>query len=123
MFSFRYLTGNPFLSRIDFTLTYNKRMHMPQFLIIAHDYKDSEAIDRRLAARPLHLQRMRDEKEKGIFLFAGAKLSEAGNMIGSVIVAELPSMEAAHTWVAGDPYKTQNVWESVEITPFRIAAV
>jgi len=96
---------------------------MPQFIIIAQDFKDSEALNRRLAARPAHMQRMKSEKAKSIFIVGGAKLNEAGNMFGSMLIVDLPNKEAVETWVAADPYITNEVWEQVEITPFRIADV
>ena len=96
---------------------------MPQFIIIAQDYKDSEALNRRLAARPIHLERMKKEKAKGVFIIGGAKLNEAGNMIGSMLIVDLPGKEEVEQWVAVDPYVTNNVWETVGITPFRIADV
>jgi len=96
---------------------------MPQFIIIAQDYKDSEALNRRLAARPAHLERMKGEKAKGIFIMGGAKLNEAGNMFGSVLIVDLPGKTMVEDWVAADPYVTNRVWETIEITPFRIADV
>jgi len=96
---------------------------MPQFIIIAQDYKDSEALNRRLAARPAHLERMKEEKAKGVFIIGGARLNEAGNMFGSMLIVDLPNQEEVKEWVAVDPYLTNNVWETVEITPFRIADV
>jgi uncharacterized protein YciI len=96
---------------------------MPQFLIIAQDYKDSEALNRRLAARPVHLERMKAEKAKGVFMMGGAKLNEKGNMFGSMLIVDLPDEKAVNNWVAIDPYVTNNVWETVEITSFRIAEV
>ena len=96
---------------------------MPQFIIIAHDYKDNDALNRRLAARPAHLERMKEEKVKGAFITGGAKLNEAGNMFGSMLIVNLPNKKAVEAWIAADPYVTSNVWETVEITPFRIADV
>ncbi|TKK68504.1 hypothetical protein FC093_10295 [Ilyomonas limi] len=96
---------------------------MPQFIIIARDFKDSEALNRRLAARPTHLQRMKVEKEKGNFIMGGAKLNEQGNMFGSMLIVDLPDKRLVEDWIAADPYITEKVWETVEITPFRIAEV
>lgn len=77
---------------------------MPQFIIIAQDYKDSEALSRRLAVRPVHLQKMQTEKTKGIFIIGGARLNESGNMIGSMLIVNLPDQQSAANWVAADPY-------------------
>ena len=96
---------------------------MPQFIIIAQDYKDSEALNRRLTIRPVHLERMKAEKAKGVFIMGGAKLNEAGKMFGSMLIVDLPNEAAVNNWVAADPYITSKVWETVEITSFRIAEV
>jgi uncharacterized protein YciI len=47
---------------------------MSQFLILADDYKDPDALSRRLSVREAHLQRMREERAKGNFIIGGAKI-------------------------------------------------
>jgi len=37
---------------------------------------------------------------------------------GSLIVAEFESIEAARNWIAGDPYVTEGVFDTVEVKPF-----
>ncbi|RFM28054.1 YciI family protein [Deminuibacter soli] len=96
---------------------------MPQFLILAEDFKDANALQRRLDIRPKHLDRMRVEKEKGTFIIGGAQLNEEGNMFGSMLIIELADEEAAQDWIQDDPYVTGQVWEHISITPFRVAAV
>lgn len=96
---------------------------MPQFLILADDYKDADALSRRLSVREEHLKRMRKEKTEGRFVIGGAKLNEQGNMHGSMLVVQLENEETARRWVNADPYVTGKVWEKIEILPFRIADV
>ena len=96
---------------------------MPQFLILADDYKDPDALSRRLSVRETHLQRMREERAKGNFIIGGAKLNEHGNMHGSMLVIQLENEDAVKNWVEEDPYVTGKVWEKIEILPFRIADV
>jgi len=96
---------------------------MPQFLILADDYKDPDALSRRLSVRENHLQRMREERMKGNFIIGGAKLNEQSNMHGSMLVVQLENEEAVKKWVEEDPYVTGKVWEKIEILPFRIADV
>jgi uncharacterized protein YciI len=95
---------------------------MPQFLILADDYKDAEALNRRLSVREDHLKRMRTEKAEGRFVIGGAKLSE-GKMIGSMLVVNLDDEEAVKKWINVDPYFTGKVWEIIQILPFRVADV
>lgn len=96
---------------------------MPQFLILADDFNDPDALNRRLSVREAHLQRMREERIKGAFLVGGAKLNEQGKMHGSMLVVNLENSEAVHNWVNEDPYVQGKVWEKIEIIPFRIADV
>jgi uncharacterized protein YciI len=96
---------------------------MPQFLILADDYKDPDALSRRLSVRETHLQRMREERVKGNFIIGGAKLNDQGNMHGSMLVVQLENEDEVKKWVEEDPYVTGKVWEKIEILPFRIADV
>lgn len=96
---------------------------MPQFLIIAEDYKDADALSRRLSVRESHLKRMRIEKDEGRFVIGGAKLNEQGNMHGSMLVVQLENEETVQQWIQADPYVTGKVWEQITIFPFRVADV
>ena len=96
---------------------------MPQFLILTSDYKDPNALNRRMNIREKHLARMRVEKAAGRFIIGGAKLNEQGNMHGSMLVVQLENEDAVRDWINEDPYTTNNVWEHVEILPFRVAEV
>jgi len=96
---------------------------MPQFLILADDFKDPGALNRRLAVRTQHLIRMREEKIKGNFIIGGAKLNDLGNMHGSMLVVQLEDEASVKRWIDEDPYITGKVWEHVEILPFKVAEV
>ena len=96
---------------------------MPQFLIIAEDYTDKDALNRRLAIRETHLQRMREEKKAGRFIIGGAKFNDDGNMYGSMLIVNLENEEVVKEWVNIDPYFTSKVWKHIHIYLFRIADV
>lgn len=96
---------------------------MPQFMIQAKDYADSEALQRRLSVRETHLARMREEKAKEVFIIGGALLNEDGNMIGSMILLSLPDEAAVWEWIEIDVYRTGKVWNEIAVSPFRIASV
>ncbi|MCY7420958.1 MAG: YciI family protein [Chitinophagaceae bacterium] len=96
---------------------------MPQYLVLAKDEKDENALQRRLSVRPNHLDRMQLEKAKGIFILGGATLDENGAMNGSMLVIETADIQAARNWIREDPYITGKVWGTVEILPFRMANV
>ena len=94
---------------------------MPQFLVIAHDGSDAQAPARRQAARAAHLEGVRPMVERGEIVVGGAILDEAGRMVGSAVVVDMPDRAAVDAWLARDPYVTGDVWRTVEVRPFRIA--
>jgi len=96
---------------------------MSQFMMQALDYTDDDALNRRLAVRHLHFIRMKEEKEKGIFISGGAILNSDKKMIGSVIILSLKDKESVASWVQEDPYMKNHVWNEIKILPFQLAEV
>jgi hypothetical protein len=94
---------------------------MPQYLILAQDGTDSEASNRRSKARPFHLETVKSLKVDGHFVIGGATLNEEEEMDGSMMVVEFENEQMLHEWLDNDPYVTQEVWQSVEVKPFKIA--
>lgn len=94
-----------------------------QFLILAIDYTDAEALNRRLTVREEHLARVRPFKQSGHFIVGGAKLTDDDKMVGSMLIIDFPTIEEAKAWLADDPYVKGKVWEKYEVIPFRIANV
>jgi uncharacterized protein YciI len=67
-----------------------------QFILIARDFKDPEAITRRLDTRTKHLAEARELKKSGQIHYAGALFSDhsdSGKMVGSVIVFQAENAE------------------------------
>jgi len=93
-----------------------------QFLINAYDYKDEDAQIRRLEIRPKHLELVAKFKEEGHFHFGGAILDENNKMIGSAMVMEFPTHDGINAWLEIEPYVVGNVWEKVDVKPFKIAS-
>ena len=92
-----------------------------QFLITAFDGSDSEALERRMKVREQHLEGVRKGIKEGKHLYGGAILDDDGKMIGSIMIVEYPSIEILKTeWLNNDPYVTDNVWEKIDIKPFRV---
>jgi uncharacterized protein YciI len=54
-------------------------------------------------------------------LVGGAILSDAGEMIGSMVLVDFADRKDVDAWLAGDPYVTEGVWREIEVTPFRTA--
>jgi len=93
------------------------------YAIIAQDIENS--LEKRLAARPAHLERLQQLKQQGRLILAGphpAIDSEdpgPAGFSGSLIVAEFPSLEEARQWADADPYIAAGVYQSVDIKPFK----
>jgi uncharacterized protein YciI len=94
-----------------------------QFLLLAYDGTDPEALQRRLNVREEHLKRISLLKSSGEFLFGGAILDNNGKMIGSMIVYDFPDLQSLEERLKDEPYLTEKVWEKTEIQPFRIAKI
>jgi uncharacterized protein YciI len=94
-----------------------------QFILIAYDGTDSEALERRMKVRVEHLDKIAGLKKTGEFLLGGAILDEEGKMIGSTIIYEFPDRQSLDKKLKEEPYITGNVWEKIEIHPFRLAGI
>jgi uncharacterized protein YciI len=92
-----------------------------QFLLLAYDGTDPEALQRRLNVREEHLKRISLLKKSGEFLLGGAILDDNGKMIGSMIVYDFPDRQSLEERLKDEPYLTGKVWEKTEIKPFRLA--
>ncbi|MBI3757142.1 MAG: hypothetical protein HY267_04115 [Deltaproteobacteria bacterium] len=92
-----------------------------EFLVMAYDGKDPEAKERRLRARPAHIDGVQVLKQAGSFINGGAILDDAGNMIGSTLYVDFPSRAALNQWLENDPYVTRGVWVDIEVKPIKLA--
>lgn len=93
------------------------------YAIIAEDTDNS--LEKRLAARPAHLERLNALLDQGRLILAGPHPAidsedpgEAG-FSGSLVVAEFEDIEAAQTWADDDPYAHAGVYHKVTVKPFR----
>ncbi len=93
------------------------------YAIIGHDNEDS--LDKRLAARPAHLERLQTLLNEGRLILAGPNPAidspdpGPAGYTGSLIVAEFDSLEDATQWANADPYVSAGVYRSVSIKPFK----
>jgi uncharacterized protein len=92
-----------------------------QWLIIARDGTDAQAQERRMAARPAHLENAAKLQAAGHLLVGGALLDGDGRMIGSACVAQFATRAELDEWLRTDPYVTGNVWQDIQILPYRVA--
>lgn len=91
-----------------------------QFVVIAFDGTDEQALERRMAHREEHLAMCRKLKATGNYHSGGAMLDDTGKMIGSVCFYEFASRAEFDIWLKTEPYIRGNVWQKVEVHPFRI---
>ena len=93
------------------------------YAIISED--EPGTLERRLTARPEHLERLQALQQEGRLVLAGPHPAidsndpgEAG-FSGSLVVAEFPSLDDAQTWADADPYITAGVYAQVTVKPFK----
>jgi uncharacterized protein YciI len=94
------------------------------YAIMGEDVPGS--LDKRLAARPAHLERLNVLQAEGRLLLAGpfpaidSPDPGPAGFSGSLIVAEFESLEAARAWADADPYVAANVYAKVGVKPFKM---
>lgn len=91
-----------------------------QFVIIAKDATDAEALSRRMQARDGHLAHIRDGLETGEQIMAAAMLDQDEKMCGSVMFVEFENREKLDEWLAEEPFVTEKVWGDIQVIPCRI---
>lgn len=93
------------------------------YAIISADVENS--LEKRLAARPAHVQRLQTLQDEGRLLLAGphpaidTDTPGAAGFTGSLVVAEFDSLEAAQAWANADPYNDAGVYAQVTVKPFK----
>jgi len=91
-----------------------------QFFLTAWDDTDEGAQDRRMAARPAHLESSEILKTAGHLLYAAAILNDNDQMIGSMEVLDFPSMQEVNDYLDQEPYVVQGVWKKFVVEPCRV---
>ncbi len=78
--------------------------------LIAKDKSGAQAI--RAENRPAHIAYL---KSTDLVAQAGPFLDNDGDMIGSLIILDVPDMATAQVWVENDPYAKAGLFGSVEL--------
>ncbi len=95
------------------------------YAIVAEDVPGS--LDKRLATRPAHVERLKALLAEGRLILAGphptidAEDPGPAGFSGSLIVAEFASRELALAWASEDPYVKAGVYAKVTVKPFKKA--
>jgi len=93
------------------------------YAIIARDVENS--LEKRLATRPAHLERLQQLQAAGRIVLAGPHPAidsndpGAAGFTGSLVVAEFDSLSAAQAWAEADPYVAAGVYGEVVVKPFK----
>lgn len=66
--------------------------------------------------RPAHLEHI---NTSGVVEMAGPFLSEAGEMVGSLVILNVDDLGAAQDWAANDPYAKAGLFQSVDIREWK----
>ena len=93
-----------------------------QYIIIAKDKADKEALNRRLQSRDAHITLGDQMVESGNALFGAVMLSQENTMCGSVYIVEFNTEEELQNWLQNEPYVEGDVWDmkNIEIIPCMI---
>ena len=86
-------------------------------LIKCTDKPDS--LDLRMEHRPVHLDYL--ESRKDMLLAGGAVLDDDGKPYGSVLIINTEDKAEAEAFAAADPFAQNGLFETVEVTAWRMA--
>jgi len=93
------------------------------YVIIGDDAPAS--LEKRVAARPQHLQRLKELQEQGRLVLCGPMPAidsidpGPAGFTGSLIVAEFASLQSAQVWADADPYMASGVYAKIAVKPFK----
>ena len=90
-----------------------------QYLVIAYDHEN--ALDKRMEARPAHVEGTQKLMAEGKIVSACA-LIEDEKMVGSSVVTNFDSEEEFEAWLENERYVKGNVWnmEEIQIVPIKV---
>lgn len=96
---------------------------MPLFVVSCTDQEGS--VEKRLAIRPQHLERLQKLDAEGRLIVAGAMPKEPGNpqagFYGSTIIVDFDSREALDEWLKEEPFLKEGVYSHIDVKPFNKA--
>ncbi len=86
------------------------------FALIAYDKPN--AVAHRMEVRPDHLKHLDSLGDQ--LVLAGPFLDAKGDMVGSIVVIEAETYEAAEAVFRRDPFVVRGVFDSITIKPWKI---
>lgn len=94
-------------------------------LYMIRGYDADDSLPRRKSARDAHLARLRALADEGRLILAGplpaidADDPGPAGFVGSLVVADFPSLGDARSWADADPYLQVGAWTRAEVEPFK----
>ena len=90
-----------------------------QYLVIAYD--NEGALDKRMDARPAHVEGTQKLMAEGKIVSACA-LIEEDMMVGSSVVTNFESENDFNDWLENEPYVKGGVWnmDEIQIVPIKV---
>ena len=94
------------------------------YAVISEDHEGS--LDKRLAARPEHVARLKELAAEDRVLIAGPHPAVdsidpgAAGFTGSLVVVDFDSLGEAQAWADNDPYISAGVYSKVTVKPFNL---
>ena len=96
---------------------------MPFFVVTCTDHENS--LEKRLAVRPQHLERLQKLDDEGRLVTAGAMPKDPANpqagFYGSTIIVDFDSREALDDWLQEEPFLKEGVYAHIDVKPFNKA--
>jgi uncharacterized protein YciI len=85
------------------------------FLVTGKDGTDAEALDRRMANRPDHLENSERLRKEGKLILGAAMLDDSGKMIGSIMVMNFDDRPSVDQYLDSEPYVKGKVWQQITV--------
>ena len=96
---------------------------MPLFVVTCTD--NDGTVEKRLAVRPQHLERLQKLDDEGRLIVAGAMPKDPTNpqagFYGSTIIVDFDSREALDAWLQEEPFLKAGVYRHIDVKPFNKA--
>ena len=90
-----------------------------QYLIIAYDNENS--LDKRMEARPAHVEATQKLMAEGKIESACAMIEEEA-MVGSTVLTNFETEDELNDWLENEPYVKGGVWnmDEIQVVPIKI---
>lgn len=93
---------------------------MPLFVLSCTDHEGT--VEKRLATRPQHIERLQKLNDEGRLIVAGAMPKDPADpqagFYGSTMIVEFDSREALDAWLKEEPFLKAGVYAHIDIKPF-----